>query len=146
MQPADLRACERHFQQFLDRYREGFGRRSWDEFGRQYVAGLLSSIERKSIEPIALEAGISERTLRYFIGEASWDDEAILREHQRHVTETLGDARGVLVLDTTGFPKKGVYSVGVHRQYSGTLGRTGQLSGRRQPSSRGVEGEVAALR
>lgn len=123
MQPADLRACERHFQQFLDRYRSLFGRRSWGEFGRLYVAGLLSSIKRKSIEPIALEAGISERTLRYFIGEGSWDDEALLREHQRHVTQTLGDARGVLVLDTTGFPKKGPHSVGVKRQWCGQLGK-----------------------
>lgn len=123
MRASDLLASKRHFEDFVTRYKGTFKRRSWSKFLGTYLAGLLGPLERKSIEPIALDAGVSDRTLRHFIGQATWDDGAVLVEHQRHVIETLGDRHGVLVLDTTGFPKKGPHSVGVKRQWCGQLGK-----------------------
>lgn len=123
MRTSDLLASKRHFEKFVTRYQGSFRRRSWTQFASAYLAGLLGPLERKSIEPIALEAGVPDRTLRHFIGQATWDDEAVLADHQRHVVETLGDRHGVLVLDTTGFPKKGPHSVGVKRQWCGQLGK-----------------------
>lgn len=123
MKLSDLHASRRRFETFVSRYEGLFRRRSWRRFAGQYLAGLLGALERKSIEPIALEAGIPDRTLRHFIGQAGWDEEALLTEHQRHVVETLGDNQGVLVIDSTGFPKKGPHSVGVKRQWCGQLGK-----------------------
>lgn len=123
MVPSDLVSVKRHFDPFLARYQACFSRRSWRDLAKTYVSGLLSPLERKSIEPIAVRAGVPDRTLRHFIGQASWDEGRLLELHQRHVTQTLGDARSVLVLDSTSFPKKGSHSVGVKRQWCGQLGK-----------------------
>ena len=62
--------------------------------------------------------------LQKFIAQSSWSDDPVVEELQRHVTEVLGDPDAALNVDETGFPKKGTKSVGVKRQYSGTMGRT----------------------
>src|SRR5918995_503962 len=61
--------------------------------------------------------------LQYLLSRANWDADAIREELCRYVVQHLGDPHGVLVLDETGFPKKGRHSAGVARQYSGTLGK-----------------------
>ncbi|QGQ29811.1 transposase [Gimesia maris] len=63
------------------------------------------------------------RTLQKFIAQAVWSDQEVLTELRQHVCEALGEDNGLLIVDETGFPKKGKQSVGVARQYSGTLGR-----------------------
>lgn len=123
MRSADLLASRARYTSFLDRYKPLLKRRSWAEYAEKYIRGLLTCSERKSIEPIALESDVPVRTMRYFIGNASWDDEALLDEHHRHVAEALGHPQAVLILDTTGFPKKGTHSVGVKRQWCGQLGK-----------------------
>ncbi|AWK84947.1 IS701 family transposase [Azospirillum thermophilum] len=90
-----------------------------------YLRGLLAPLERKNGWHLAEAAG--DRTpdaLHDFLGRARWDAEAVRDDLQAYVSEHLGDADGVLVLDETGFLKKGMRSVGVKRQYSGTAGRT----------------------
>ncbi len=89
-----------------------------------YLRGLLAPLERKNGWHLAEAAG--DRTpdaLHDFLGRARWDAEAVRDDLQAYVTQHLGDADGVLVLDETGFLKKGARSVGVKRQYSGTAGR-----------------------
>jgi SRSO17 transposase len=89
-----------------------------------YVRGLLSDIERKNGWQLAELLG--EPTpdgVQHLLGRAEWDAEAMRDELTRYVSDSLSHADGVLVVDETGFLKKGSKSVGVARQYSGTAGR-----------------------
>ena len=81
------------------------------------------SIERKNAEKHRRADGRHAAQLQEFLSDSPWDDEGCIGELQRFVGEWLGTPCGVLVLDDTGFPKKGVHSAGVGRQYSGTLRR-----------------------
>ena len=67
--------------------------------------------------------GAPPRKLQEFVSNSPWTDRGCINELQK-VGENFGSPNGVLVLDDTGFPKKGKFSAGVGRQYSGTLGRT----------------------
>jgi SRSO17 transposase len=86
---------------------------------------LLRGGERRNAENIAeaLQGG-PVRSLQAFIATGAWDDSAILTQVRRDLLEALADEDAVWNSDETGFPKKGTKSVGVKRQYSGTLGRT----------------------
>jgi len=99
-----------------------------------YAYGLLTDGERKSVEPIASRATGEEREcqrmhdrLLHFVGDSPWNDRAVRREAARHVTAALGTREPVTtwIVDDTGFPKQGTHSVGVQRQYTGTLGKIG---------------------
>ena len=108
---------------FHARFARFFRRTEGRAFGRQYLIGLALPIERKNVENIAEQVGAPPRKLQEFLSDSPWDDEGCIGELQRFVGEQLGAPGGVLVLDDTGFPKKGIHSAGVGRQYSGTLGR-----------------------
>jgi SRSO17 transposase len=89
-----------------------------------YVRGLLSDAERKNSWQLAEFLGdATPDGVQHLLARADWDADAIRDELTGYVTGHLGDAGGVLVVDETGFLKKGVKSVGVARQYSGTAGR-----------------------
>lgn len=92
---------------------------------RRFVEGLLHGGERRNSENIA-EAmdGGPVRSLQAFITTGSWADQGVLAEIRRCTLNVLADEDAVCNCDETGFPKKGNKSVGVKRQYSGTLGRT----------------------
>jgi len=96
-----------------------------------YLQGQLSELERKSIEPMVLRERGQDinavRAIQQFIGEGAWDDDRILERHQQLVAADLGEADGVVIVDGSGFPKKGDHSVGVQRQYCGALSQTRQL-------------------
>jgi SRSO17 transposase len=119
----DLLATVTRLQEFAAQYQPLFGRREQREHAAKYLEGLLSSLQRKSIEPIALQRNDNVRCLQHFVGSGGWDDDPILRHHQKHVTQTLGEEGGILVVDGKGFPKQGNHSVGVKRQYCGRLGK-----------------------
>jgi SRSO17 transposase len=90
----------------------------------RFLQGLLAPLERKNGWQLA--EALSERGPRgvqRVLGEADWDEEAVRDELRAYVIEHLGERGGVLVVDETGFVKKGKKSVGVARQYSGTAGR-----------------------
>ena len=108
---------------FHARFARFFRRTEGRAFGRTYLIGLALPIERKNVENIAEQVGAPPRKLQEFVSDSPWDDEGCIGELQRFVGEQLGAPGGVLVLDDTGFPKKGSHSAGVGRQYSGTLGR-----------------------
>jgi len=91
--------------------------------GEDFLRGLLSDLERKSIEPIAERLGQYRRPLQYFIGESDWDHRPLLDRLCEDVVKDLGEENGVLVIDPSAFPKKGKDSVGVARQWCGRLGK-----------------------
>lgn len=119
----DLEALLPALEGFHARFGRFFRRSEGRAFGRQYLIGLALPIERKNAENIAEQVGAPPRKLQEFLSESPWDDEGCIGELQRFVGEQLGAPGGVLVLDDTGFAKKGIHSAGVGRQYSGTLGR-----------------------
>jgi SRSO17 transposase len=89
-----------------------------------YLQGLLSPVERKNGWQLAEAAGEpAPYGVQHLLGRAVWDAEAVRDELRAYVVEHLGDPAAVLVVDETGFLKKGDKSVGVQRQYSGTAGR-----------------------
>jgi hypothetical protein len=80
----------------------------------------LADVPRKNVEALALRllgagphAARQLRALQQFIGEGAWDDTAILAEQQRFVAEMLGESDGVLILEGSDVPKRGVHSAGV---------------------------------
>ena len=119
----DLEALLPALEGFHARFARFFRRTEGRAFGRKYLIGLALPIERKNVENIAEQVGAPPRKLQEFVSDSPWDDEGCIGELQRFVGEQLGAPGGVLVLDDTGFPKKGSHSAGVGRQYSGTLGR-----------------------
>lgn len=91
---------------------------------RQYLAGLLAPLERKNGWHLAEAAGdASPDSVQDFLARMRWDADAVRDDLRAYVVEHLGDPEAVLVLDETGFLKKGERSAGVQRQYSGTAGR-----------------------
>jgi SRSO17 transposase len=89
-----------------------------------YVRGLLSPVERKNGWQLAELAG--EPTpdgMQHLLARADWDADQVREDLRAYVVEQLGEEHAVLVVDETGFLKKGTKSVGVQRQYSGTAGR-----------------------
>ena len=89
-----------------------------------YLRGLLAPLGRKNGWQLAEAAG--DRTpdgMQDFLGRVRWDADAVRDDLRAYVVEHLGDPDAVLVLDETGFVKKGTKSAGVQRQYSGTAGR-----------------------
>ena len=115
--------CRDHLTQFLQRYLPCFYRQEQRDLATLVIQGRLSGLERKTSEPIALQAGHTRKPVQHFVGAGRWDDDAVLAELRRHVAEELGDPAAVLVVDSSGFPKKGTASCGVDRQWCGRLGK-----------------------
>ncbi len=91
---------------------------------RHFLEGLLAPVERKNGWQLAEELGEhGPRGVQRLLGEADWDEDAVRDDLRAYVTEHLGEGDGLLVVDETGFLKKGKKSAGVARQYSGTAGR-----------------------
>jgi len=89
-----------------------------------YLRGLLSPVERKNGWQLAEQAGeTTPDGMQHLLARADWDADQVRDDLRAYVVEHLGDAQAVLVVDETGFLKKGPKSVGVQRQYSGTAGR-----------------------
>ena len=96
--------------------------------GKRHASlGLLATLPRKSIEPMVLAVdGVAPKAVRAmqsFMSEGQWHDERLLHQHWKEVATDLGAADGVLMVDGSDFPKQGVHSVGVKRQYCGELGK-----------------------
>jgi SRSO17 transposase len=89
-----------------------------------YLRGLISPIERKNGWQLAEEAGdATPYGVQHLLGRAEWSADEVRDDLRSYVVEHLGNEEAVLVVDETGFLKKGTKSVGVQRQYSGTAGR-----------------------
>jgi SRSO17 transposase len=124
MDGKQLRRLKPELDLFLERYLPLFGRAENHAHAAQFVHGLLGAVERRNMENIAeAVAGGVVRTIQKFISQGCWNDAEVLTALRGHVTDVLGQRDATINVDETGFPKKGTKSVGVKRQYSGTLGR-----------------------
>jgi SRSO17 transposase len=104
-------------------YRPAFERRDQAAHGWVYLKGLLSDIPRKVTERIALRFGVNVRSLQHFMGQSPWSRAELLTIHQGLMVETLGEADGVVLIDESGMVKQGEHSVGVARQWCGSVGK-----------------------
>lgn len=92
---------------------------------RDYVRGLLGPVGRKNGWQLAEYAGhATPDGLQHLLSHSRWDADHLRNELQTYAADQLGTPDGVLIIDNTGFIKKGTTSAGVRRQYSGTAGRT----------------------
>jgi len=112
------------FNDVCERLGPSFARSETRERVQAYLQGLLSPVERKNGWQLAEEAGeTTPYGMQYLLNRAVWDSDKVRDQLQAYVREMIADPNGMLVLDETGFLKKGKKSVGVQRQYSGTAGR-----------------------
>lgn len=125
--PRDSKRLAAELTEYYAEYAPLFARREHQQWGQLYLRGQLSDLERKSIEPMVLRERGKDlnavRAVQQFIGEGSWDDDLILQKLQQLVAQDLGEPNGTVILDGSGFPKKGEHSVGVQQQYCGALGK-----------------------
>jgi SRSO17 transposase len=124
MTRADAQRWAQGLEAVMGQIEARFGRVEPRRRALAYVRGLLSPVERKNGWQLAEVAG--DRTpdgVQDFLARAHWDAELVRDDLRAYVVEHLGDEQAVLVLDETGFVKKGDKSCGVQRQYSGTAGR-----------------------
>jgi SRSO17 transposase len=109
---------------FHDQFADCFLRSESRAHFFNYMVGQFSDLERKSIEPIALAVKDGNvRALQRFVSDAPWDDDNMISKYCSFVNDDLGSPDGALVFDESGFVKKGQDSIGVARQYCGTVGK-----------------------
>jgi len=121
----ELKKCRERLERYLVDLLEPIGRSERRYWATVYVRGLLLDGERKSIEPLAkrLPEG-NVQAMQQMVGQSPWEWIPVWKRLAQRMTAEL-EAEPVWVVDDTGFPKQGQHSVGVARQYSGTLGKTG---------------------
>jgi SRSO17 transposase len=110
---------------FLASFSSCYSRSEQQNNGELYVKGLLSDLNRKSIERIALKYRDEKavRPLQLYLKQARWDDEQMKASYQRRIFRTANDPDGMMTVDGSDHPKKGNRSAGVKRQYCGNLGK-----------------------
>lgn len=124
MHTKQLRAWQTEFEHANARIADCFMRREPRERARAYLQGLLAPLERKNGWQLAEAAGDrSPDGVQDFLARDRWEADAVREALRDYVVAHLGEPDAVLVLDETGFVKKGAHSAGVQRQYSGTAGR-----------------------
>ena len=120
----DVTIWAEELEQLVARIDSRFVRSEARQRAKSYLQGLLSPAERKNGWQLAEMLG--EQTpygIQQFLYRGAWDADELRDDLRQYVVEQLGDADAVLVVDETGFIKKGTHSAGVQRQYSGTAGR-----------------------
>lgn len=128
MTPADLRQALPQFEAFVQRFAPALGLDSRTARARAYLRGLLlDNADNKTAEALALQVHgdpSQVRMTQVFLGQSPWPDEPLRQELARWVDDDLGDPHnGVLVVDESSFVKCGTRSVGVARQYCGSVGK-----------------------
>jgi SRSO17 transposase len=105
-------------------FRDCFVRREPREHFFRSMVGQCSALERKSIEPIAIQTEASSiRAMQRSLSDTQWHDARMLQTYHQQVAKEMGAPDGVIIVDESGLRKKGQDSVGVARQYCGTLGK-----------------------
>jgi SRSO17 transposase len=125
MDADEIRQLDPVLREYLARFDDCFARRDTRAHFPVYVRGQLSNLERKSVEPIALDAGVPVRTLQEFLSQHQWDhprmrdrlQEIVRDEHAGGKTEVIG------IIDETSGKKQGDKTPGVQRQYLGCVGK-----------------------
>ncbi len=124
MKPAELAQVRERLLAFTAQMFASLPRSDQRRWGETYLRGLMVDGHRKSIEPMAarLPDG-DEQCLQQFVNQSPWEWEPVRKRLALRMSAAI--APRALIVDDTGFPKAGRYSVGVARQYSGTLGKVG---------------------
>jgi len=127
MDSVEFERVAESFARFHAEFAPLFGRTEARERSEQYLRGLLvQQTDRRNAENLAEAiAGATPRTLQRFLTESPWADQPVIDQLQGYVGPRLRSTLNVFVVDDTGFVKQGGKSVGVARQYSGTLGKVG---------------------
>lgn len=109
---------------FLEPFGECYQRNDQQRNGETVIKGVLSDLDRKSIEPIALRYEVGVRRLQLFMENSPFHDLKMRQVYSDKLSSMINEPRGMLSVDSTEFVKKGKHSVGVSRQYCGCLGKT----------------------
>ena len=122
---ADVRLWAGELDAVHERFVHRFSRSEPRESALAYMRGLIAPLQRKNGWTLAEEAGhAGPDRIHRMLNRIEWDADEVLDDVRQYVVDNLGDPDAVLVVDDTGFLKKGTRSAGVQRQYSGTAGRT----------------------
>lgn len=92
---------------------------------RNYLTGITLPGKRKNMSRISFKLNLDQNIIQQFITDSPWDADSVMEHNARIMSNNLANDLGVLIVDDTGQGKKGTKSPGVKRQYSGTLGKTG---------------------
>jgi SRSO17 transposase len=122
MTSEQIASLETELREFLEGFRPYFRREKTFGYLQKYLLGLVADLKRKSIEPIALAAGVPVRTLQEFLSFFRWDHDRLSDDLQRRVA-ARGDREPVGILDASGHPKQGDKTPGVQHQYCGERGK-----------------------
>ena len=123
MDVQQIKGIGRKLKTFLNEFDDCFGRSEPREHLYTYVRGQLSDLPRKSIEPMALAAGIAPRTLQGFLSYQLWDEPHLRDRLQWIVARDHAHPKAIGVIDESGNPKKGRHTACVQRQWCGNLGK-----------------------
>jgi SRSO17 transposase len=112
-------------------FRDDFNRPRQAAWCGTYLRGLITDGDRKSAEPMAarvplppgLDVSDPDQALQQFLGQSTWDEQAVLKRYRATMARRFADPQAIFVIDDTTFPKQGTHSVGVQRQYCGALGK-----------------------
>jgi SRSO17 transposase len=124
VRPEDVREWGQQLDSVARRIGVRFARSETRDRVRAYLLGLLAPVQRKNSWQLAEQIGDADPYgVQHLLGRAGWDPDEVRDDLRAYAVETLGDPDAVLILDETGFLKKGAHSAGVARQYTGTAGR-----------------------
>src|SRR5216683_347650 len=123
MDAEQIRQLEPKLDRFLERFADCFARKDTRAHLGVYVRGQLSNLPEKSVEPIALEAGVAPRTLQEFLSQLKWDELRLRDRVQQVVLTEHAGAHSIGIFDETSDPKKGDKTPGVQKQWCGRLGK-----------------------
>jgi SRSO17 transposase len=123
MEAKAIAGIGRRLKHFLRDFRDCFGRREPREHLEEYVHGQVSNLQRKSIEPMALETGTPPRTLQQFLESIKWDEVRMRDQVQQIVARDHADPQAIGTIDESGHPKKGRHTAAVKRQWCGRTGK-----------------------
>ena len=124
MKPEQIQQCADQLAEFHGRLAPLFYEKRQAHWCQKWLHGLLLDGVRKNATGVARAVpGANVQAMQQFLADSTWDRAPLIEQLQVMAQEGLGEPDGILVCDDTGFPKKGTESVGVARQYSGTLGK-----------------------
>jgi len=123
MDISQIRKLKPKLRNYLTRFDDCFPRKDTRAHLPTYVSGQLSDIPEKSVEPIAINAGVAPRTLQEFLSQHHWDQERLRDQLQDIVRDEHSGPHSVGLIDETSDVKKGDKTPGVQRQWCGSLGK-----------------------
>lgn len=119
----DIRKLPKLLGQFLARFSECFSRAEGRRLLGVYVRGLLSGVQRKNAEAMALEQNVAPRTLQRFLESIIWDEQKLRDQCQSIVATEHAHSEAIGCIDETGIAKSGGETAGVQREYNGNRGK-----------------------